>query len=77
MKRIGYLFEKLIDKDNLRLAIKNASKGKLKYNIVKRIEKNPEAYVEKLYDLLVTDTYIPAGYVSKFIFDKGKMREIK
>ena len=39
MKRIGYLFEKLIDKDNLRLAIKNASKGKSKYNIVKRIEK--------------------------------------
>ena len=77
MKRIGYLFEKLIDKDNLRLAIKNASKGKSKYNIVKRIEKNPEAYVEKLYDLLVTDTYIPANYVSKFIFDKGKMREIK
>lgn len=39
MKRIGYLFEKLIDKDNLRLAIKNASKGKSKYNIVKRIKK--------------------------------------
>lgn len=77
MKRIGYLFEKLIDKDNLRLAIKNASKGKSKYNIVKRIKKNPEAYVEKLYNLLVADTYEPAGYISKFIFDKGKLREIK
>ena len=77
MKRIGYLFEKLIDKDNLRLALKNASKGKSKYAIVKRIEKNPERYVEKLYSLLITNTYESAGYKSKFIFDKGKIREIK
>ena len=40
MKRYGNLFEKIIDMDNLRLAHKNASKGKSKYKDVKMVNTN-------------------------------------
>ena len=42
MKRHGNLFEKIIDKDNIRLAHKNARKGKTFYSEVKNIDLNLE-----------------------------------
>ena len=42
MKRHGNLFEKIIDKDNIRLAHKNARKGKTFYSEVKDIDLNLE-----------------------------------
>lgn len=46
MKRHGNLFEKIVDKDNIRLAHKNARKGKAFYNEVKDIDLNLEYYVD-------------------------------
>lgn len=77
MKRQGFLFEKLIDRENLRLALINASKGKANYKIVQRIKANPEKYINILYDILSNETYTHAGYIVKYIHDKGKLREIK
>ena len=41
MKRIGYLYEKICSMENLRLAHKNASKGKGWYAEVEEINKDP------------------------------------
>lgn len=44
MKRVGNLYEKIYDMDNIRLAHKNARKGKRHYSEVKKVDKNPEFY---------------------------------
>lgn len=77
MKRIGYLFDKLIDRDNIRKAIHQACKGKSDYRIVKRIKANPEKYVERIHYLLANDKFIHSPYNIKNIHEKGKHREIK
>lgn len=46
------LFEAICDIDNLRLAHKNARKGKTWYKEVKEIDKDPDKYLYKLKDML-------------------------
>lgn len=77
-KRVGHLYERMCDKELIRAAIKKGSKGKKKRRDVQRVLKDPEKYVDKVYELLVTDTYIPTPPKTKRIFDKssGKEREI-
>lgn len=55
MKRIGFLFERIADIDNIKLAIRNSSKGKRRYSYVKRVLKNPGKYAERLREMLLTD----------------------
>ena len=57
MKRYGNLYEKICDLDNLKLAHKNAQKGKGWYKEVKEINTNPEYYLKKLQDMLLNKTY--------------------
>jgi hypothetical protein len=77
MKRIGYLFEKIYDKNNLKLAIKNASKYKRKRADVRKILNNEEKYINKLYDLLKNETYILNQNLNKFqVIECGKVRDI-
>lgn len=45
MKSYNHLYEKFISEDNIRLAIKNASKGKLKRKYVKAIHDNPDKFI--------------------------------
>ena len=48
MKRIGYLYEKVISIDNIELAIIKASKGKTKRKAVNKILDNLDCYVKKI-----------------------------
>ena len=77
-KRVGHLYEKMCDKDQIRLAIKNGSKKKKHRRDVRRVLKNPEKYVDKVYDLLTTGSYTPTPPKVKHIHDKscGKDRDI-
>ena len=50
MKRLNHLYEKVYDIENLRLAHKNASKGKGWYQEVKMINKDPDYYLYQLQD---------------------------
>lgn len=77
MKRHGYLFEKLIDRENLELALHNACKGKSHYRIVERIKEKPQEYIDALYEILLEEKYEPAEIILKYIHDKGKLRELK
>lgn len=62
MKRCGYLYEKIYDMDNLRLAHKNASKGKQHYKEVKMINANPDYYLKQIYLMLKNKTFKNSKY---------------
>lgn len=77
MKRFGYLFEKVYDIENLKLAHKNAKKGKKYYKEVKMVDSNEEYYLEWLSYILKNKEYKTSKYeVFTKRTDNGKMREI-
>lgn len=59
MKTYGGLYEKIIDKENIRKAIKKASLGKRHKASVKRVLYNIDNYVEKLHEVLSKMTWRP------------------
>lgn len=76
MKRVGNLFYKIIDMDNLRLAHEQARKGKLHYSAVKEIDKDPESYLKKIQESLINKTFKTSSYRIEEILDSGKFRTI-
>ena len=48
MKRHCNLFSKIVDKENIKLAHKNARKGKTFYKEVQDIDANIDYYVDKM-----------------------------
>lgn len=76
MKRHNALYHQVYDKDNIRLAHKNARKGKSKYHEVQLVDKHVEFYVNKIHYMLKNKTFRNAKYhVFKRTFQK-KEREI-
>ncbi len=75
MKRIGYLYEKIYAKENIKLAIHNASKGKTKRNDVKYVLDHINICVNNIQQMLLTQTYIPSPYKTKIIKDGIKKKE--
>lgn len=76
MKRYSYLFDDIISMDNLRLAHKNASKGKKKYEEVIEVDKDVDKYCKMIQDMLVNKTFTTSEYKVKMKNDRGKVREI-
>ncbi len=76
MKRYNNLYGSIIDKDNIRLAHKNARKGKTSYTEVREVDDNIEKYVDMLHSMLSLGTYSPSAYTMFKKNDKGKIREI-
>lgn len=76
MKRYGYLFEKIVDIDNIMLAHKNARKHKTHYDEVRRIDTDVHKYCEEIQRLLVSGEYRTSEYKIKQKIDKGKARTI-
>lgn len=74
-KRIGHLFEKMIDRDNLKLAIQNAAKRKRNRASVKRVLNDIDKYVEKLYEILSTESFNPHSYTIREINDGIKKKK--
>jgi retron-type reverse transcriptase len=62
MKRIGNIYEKIIDIDNLRLADEKARRGKLKSHGVKRHDKNREENILRLHEMLKNKTFQTSEY---------------
>ena len=76
MKRHGNLFNKITDIDNLRMAHKNARKGKTAYREVIDVDSNEEYYLSALKDMLESKSYKVSPYKMFKKIDKGKEREI-
>lgn len=75
MKRIGYLYEKIYDIENVKLAIKNAAKGKRRRRYVRRIVENTDYYAEKISAMLKSDAYKPSPNRIKTIYDRSSQKE--
>lgn len=76
MKRLGNVYHKIWDIENLRLAHINARKGKSHYKEVKMVNENVDYYLYKIQEQLKNKTYKTSKYVHSIINDKGKERVI-
>lgn len=76
MKRYGNLYEKIIDKDNIRLAHHNARKGKTYYKEVKMVDSDIKKHVDEIHTMLKEETYQISKYKTFVKVDSGKEREI-
>lgn len=76
MKRVGYLYEKVYDLDNLKLAHKNARKGKGWYKEVRLINNNEDKYLMQIHDMLKDKTYTTSEYEVFEKIEGNKKREI-
>lgn len=70
------IWERICSIENLRLAHKNASKGKHWYKEVRDFDKDPEKYLKQIQDMLVSRTYSPLPYERFTRKERGKERVI-
>ena len=77
-KRVGYLYDKMADKQLIRYIIVTGAVGKRGRTDVEAVLSDLGTYVDKVYDLVVGNSYIPTPPRHVKIFDKssGKEREI-
>lgn len=75
MKRYGYLYDKIISMDNLRIADKNARKGKTHTYGVRLFDKDREGKLYKLHLALRNKTYHTSEY-DIFVIHEPKERVI-
>ena len=76
MKRVGNLYHKIYDIDNIKLAHKNARKGKTHYIEVKEVDDNIEYYCNLLQESLKNKTFQNSPYEVFIKQDKNKTRTI-
>ena len=62
MKRYNNLYSKIYNIENIKIAHKNAKKGKLHYSEVKMIDSNPEKYFIKIHNMLKNKTFQNSEY---------------
>lgn len=75
MKRIGYLYEKIYDIDNIKRAIANASRGKRNRKYVQRILADIDYYALKISRMLQSETYRLSPNRCKTIKDGASQKE--
>lgn len=78
MKRVGYIYERICDLNNIETAILNASRGKRHQPRVSRIVSNKEEAARRIQRMLLDRSYAPSPYTIKVIRDgpSGKVRII-
>ena len=75
IKRIGHLFERVVDIDNLKEAIKNAAKHKMNRPSVQRVINDLDKYAGKLQEILITESFRPHKYTIREINDGIKKKK--
>jgi hypothetical protein len=76
MKRIGNLYDKIWDMENIKLAHKNARKGKTKYKEVQKVDENLDYYLGEIQIMLRDKTFINGKYTVFTKMCSGKERTI-
>jgi hypothetical protein len=75
-KRYNNLYDKICNMENLKLAHKNARKGKGWYKEVQEVDENLDYYLHKLQNMLVLHTYKTSEYTMFKKKEGGKIRTI-
>lgn len=76
MKRKGFLFEKIVDINNIVRAHLNARKRKTHYKEVQMVDRDILGYCTKIQKMLIDKTYTTSKYHTFKISDRGKERDI-
>lgn len=78
-KRIGFLYEKMEDKSFIRRVILEAARRKRKRREVRRVLKHLDEYVDKTYEMVVSESFVPTTPKERLIYDESsqKWRTIK
>lgn len=74
-KRIGHLFERVTDIENIKRAIKRAAKRKTHRPSVQRILNDIDSYARKIQEMLVNETFVPGKYTIREIYDGIKKKK--
>lgn len=69
MKRLGNVYEKVISKENLRVSLHNACKGKNSYASVRYIKKHIDEHIDSLHEMLKNEEYTVSKYREKKIYE--------
>lgn len=75
MKRIGYLYSKICEAENIETAILKASLGKRDREFVREIVESRKHYAEKIREMLIEKAYSPSPYTIKKIYDGASKKE--
>lgn len=73
--KVGHIYERMCDKDMIRAAIREGSRKKRKRWDVKLVLDDHDAYVDRMYELLVNHAYVPTPPKSKVIYDSTCLKE--
>ncbi len=77
MKRIGFLYEKIVTMENLELAHKNARRGKSKFSEVQYVDNNKEECLLQIQKMLIDGTYVVSNYDIFYKNEGGKERKLQ
>lgn len=75
MKRVGYLYDRICDIENIKKAILKASLGKRNRKHVKIVVTNLNHYAKKIQEMLINQEYKPSPYSIKRIYDGTSKKE--
>jgi hypothetical protein len=76
MKRIGNLWSQITDIENIKLAHRQARRGKSFYTEVKMVNSDIERYAQEIQQLLLKKEFTTSQYVTEERFDGRKLRTI-
>ena len=75
MKRVGYLYNKMLNKELIRQVIEDSAKGKHKRHDVQKALENINKTIDKVYDLVLNDSYVPTKPHNVTIHDKSSNKQ--
>lgn len=76
MKRIGYIYEKIIDVGNIEFAIKKACEHKKKNGFIRNLLENKTYYANEIRNLLLKGDFKPSIIKHKQVKEQMKVRDI-
>jgi hypothetical protein len=78
-KKVGFLYDKMVDRDFIRRVILEAAKGRHSRDDIAPVLEDLDGYVDKAYEMVATESYVPSKPKVKTIYDESsqKWREIK
>ena len=75
MKRVGYLYNRMLNKELIRQVIEDSAKGKHKRHDVQKALENINKTIDKVYDLVLHDSYVPTKPHNVTIHDKSSNKQ--
>lgn len=76
MKRIGFVYDKLLNKEFIKQTIEKAAKHKTKRRMVRHVLANIDEYTHRIYEMILNDKIILKPTHTKEIKERGKTRII-